>query len=144
MESKRNGEPTETEQSMKNPPQSAPEKAIARFRSVGAKRSVQIIAGVATVVIILSIAVVSLGGIGTKKPQGTYVCYLSGVKIASYEFKGNNVEYFMLGNTNQGTFQMEDNTVFIEYEDGGTDQFTYDAEKDELDMAGVFVLTKEK
>lgn len=144
MKDKTKGEHMETEQSMNNPSQSALKKALAWFRSMESKRRVQIIVGIVAVIIILTIAVVRIDGIGSKKPQGTYVSYIAGMKVASYEFKGNNVEYFMLGSTNKGTFQMEDDTVLIVYEDGGKDQFTYNAETDELNMGSAVTLVKEK
>ena len=138
------------EQSVNHSSQSVVKKSLAWFRSVEPKRRILTCVSIVAVLIILAIAAVSVGSIGTKKPQGTYVFYVADQKFATYEFKGNKVEHFALedlyGNYShvEGKFYMEDNTVFIEYEDGGKDQFTYNAVKDELDMEGIIVLTKEQ
>lgn len=138
------------EQSVVHSSQSVFGNNPAWFRSMEPKTRIRICVSIAAVLIILAIAAVSVGSVGTKKPQGTYVFYVADQKFATYEFKGNKVEHFALedlyGNYShvEGKFYMEDNTVFIEYEDGGKDQFTYNAEKDELDMEGIIILTKEQ
>lgn len=102
-----------------------------------------IIAGILVVALLIGTVLVN-GGSGRNKPSGTYVSTLSGIQFAFYEFKGNNVEYIMFGETNKGTFKMVDDTVLITYEDGGKDQFTYNAEADELMVGGAFTLVKKK
>lgn len=132
----------ENKQAVDSAPKAFFKKVLDWFQSQEPKKK-RMIAGVAAL-LILSIVLICVGGGGGSKPQGTYVAYVAGMKFASYEFKGNKVEYFLLGNTNKGTFQMVDGNVLIEYEDGGYDQFQYDAEKDELSMAGAVTLTREK
>lgn len=108
------------------------------------KRVIAIIAGIVAAALVICIATVCFSGPMENKPQGTYVWTDAGINCAVYELKGNKVEYEMLGNSNKGTFKMVENTVVITYEDGGRDEFVYDAEKDELSLADVILLTKKK
>lgn len=112
-------------------------------RTNNSKKRNLIIVGVLLVALLIGLVLI-IGGNGRNKPSGKYVSTIMGMQVASYEFKGNDVEYIMFGETNKGTFKMVDNTVFITYEDGGKDQFTYNAETDELKMGGAVTLVKEK
>lgn len=149
MESELKEDNVKAEQSVNHSSQSVVNKSLAWFRSIEPKTRIRIGVSIVAVLIILAIVAVSVGSTGTKQPQGTYVLYIADVKFAIYEFKGNKVEHFALEGPNggyshtKGQFHMEDSAVFIEYEDGGQDQYTYNAEKDELDMGGIIILTKE-
>ena len=101
---------------------------------------------IAAIVALLMIFAVLAGCMRESKPNGRYVLIISDIEMGSYTFDGNRVEYNLFGNHKEGTFKMDGTTVLITYPDGGYDEFEYDAERDELNLAGVELMTfvKEK
>lgn len=95
----------------------------------------------AAIVAMLMIFSLLAGCMGESKPNGRYVLIISDIEMGSYTFDGNKVEYTLFGKSNKGTFKMEGTTVLITYEDGGYDTFEYNAEKDELNIAGIELMT---
>ena len=80
---------------------------------------------------------------GKNGPNGSYSSYIAGIKFATLTFKGNKVLYETDDKETEGTFVMDGNTVKISYENGNSDQFTYDPESDTLDFMGLMTFTKD-
>ena len=84
---------------------------------------------------------------GGDKPKGTYTAYVAEIPFAQLSFSGNKVEYKTLGLTEangeitKGTFTMDGTTVNISYENGNSDTFVYDKDKDSLDYFGMGLMT---
>ena len=79
---------------------------------------------------------------GKNTPSGTYIGYLNGQEFATLTFDGNTVVYKAADRRTKGTYVMDGNTVKVSYENGNSDQFEYNAEKDTLNYMGLMTFTK--
>ncbi len=102
----------------------------------------KIVALVLALVLVFSLSACA----GSGKPNGTYVAAGGTLKL---EFSQNNFK-LTIGDglpgadVSVGTFEMNGNEVNCSFESGGTDVFTYDAEKDSLDWYGAATFEKVK
>ena len=97
--------------------------------------------------ILVIVLCASLCACSGSNPHGKYTLYIGDFKFATYDFSmfGNKVtvEYINSDEVKVATWEMEGNTVRLEFEGGTYDEFTYDPETDTLDLYGVATARKD-
>ena len=100
-----------------------------------------------SIFLLLALSLASLVSCGSSFLEGEYTCVVSGITFMTMEFEdGNVIRTSRSGKITNGTYEVENSTVKISWEDGKGDVMTFHKETESLTIFDLedFVFKKTK